>query len=467
LFERHGIGNDVYNIALASNEEDVLDVLVSACDFSEEELGELCAEYYGLKYTDLKCFSKIPEMDYVGLESILVLPFDVSSEHVSVAILKPNDLETDDKLKRYLSLCNTTKNLSPIYCITSKNAMLNIFNEINKSDANSIDRLISDAMRTLASDIHITPFQKTFKIMLRIDGILTDYRTLFIGEFQQLSIALKVMAKLDISETRRPQSGHFQKGNIDFRISTHPTTYGENIVIRILNKDKELISIENIGFTEDRIAYLKHISTYQNGMIIFCGPTGSGKTTSIYSLLEVMDKKSRNIMTLEDPVEYKIANVRQTEITRGVIEFAEGVRSILRQDPDVILIGEIRDEETAKMAVRASMTGHLVLTTIHSNDSFGVISRLREFNIPNSLIADNIIAIISQRLVRKNARIGRTIVSEILKISRSINEMICFGENIQKLRDVASSGDEFRTIEEDMLDKIKKGEVFQLDFVLQ
>jgi type II secretory ATPase GspE/PulE/Tfp pilus assembly ATPase PilB-like protein len=198
-------------------------------------------------------------------------------------------------------------------------------------------------------------------------------------------------------------------------------------------------------------------------MIIFCGPTGSGKTTSIYSLLEIMDKKSRNIMTLEDPVEYKISNVRQTEIRRGVIDFVDGIRSILRQDPDVIFIGEIRDEETAKMAIRASMTGHLVLTTVHSNDCFGAISRLREFNISDSMISQNIISIISQRLVRKYSKTGRTIVSEILQMSEEIDKMIHSGKNHQELLDYAIANKEFKTIADDCQEKIKKKIILEED----
>jgi type II secretory ATPase GspE/PulE/Tfp pilus assembly ATPase PilB-like protein len=201
-------------------------------------------------------------------------------------------------------------------------------------------------------------------------------------------------------------------------------------------------------------------------MIIFCGPTGSGKTTSIYSLLGTIDKKSRNIMTLEDPIEYQIPSIRQTEIKCEVIGFADGVRSILRQDPDVIFIGEIRDEETAKMAIRASMTGHLVFTTIHSNDSFGAISRFRELNIPNSLIADNIIAIISQRLVRKVGA-GRTVVAELLSIDKTLNDMISAGANQQTLRDFAIAERSFRTIADDYRRKVADGIIRDTDAQLR
>jgi general secretion pathway protein E/type IV pilus assembly protein PilB len=244
--------------------------------------------------------------------------------------------------------------------------------------------------------------------------------------------------------------------NVDLRISTHPIAHGENIVIRILNKEKSLISIENLGFWPEQISHLKVVSNFSDGMIIFCGPTGSGKTTSIYSLIEVMDKNSRNIMTLEDPIEYKIQDVRQTEIKDGVLGFADGIRSILRQDPDVILIGEIRDEETAKMAIRASMTGHLVLTTIHSNNSFGVITRLRELGISPYLIASNIITIVSQRLVKKIGG-GRYVISEILNFDQKFRDMISKCESEQELQEYAYAHLGFKSIVDDMESKLRLG----------
>ncbi len=456
LYEKNIINHDLYELATNKFENAdayICDILISGGEFSEDSLAKLKSEFFGLKYTDLSNFSKIADINYEELESSFTIPFEVSDEYTHIAISDPNDFEAKNNINYNLTLCEETRNTKPIYYVASKNKIKRKFQEISNVNCNTVDKIIFDAISKSASDIHITPFEKTFKIMLRIDGTLTDYKTSDINEFERLKISIKVLSKLDIAETRRPQSGHFQKDNIDFRVSTHPTSYGENVVIRILNKDKSIISIEKIGFSAAQIEYLKNICSFSNGMIIFCGPTGSGKTTSIYSLIETMDKKSRNIMTLEDPIEYKISNVRQTEILSGVINFAEGVRSILRQDPDVILIGEIRDKETAQMAIRASMTGHLVLSTIHANNSFGAISRLQEFNIANSLIADNIISIISQRLIRKKSRNGRTIISEILNITPKLKEFIYNKCNTEELKNIAMA-ENFKSLFDDCKSKI-------------
>ncbi|MDR1364985.1 MAG: Flp pilus assembly complex ATPase component TadA, partial [Holosporales bacterium] len=318
------------------------ELIANSGECGEEELAKLEAEYYGLEYATLEGFQKLPGLDYEGMSRLSAIPIAVSDNAIHIAISDPSDLKTRDQMARYVAGLKTGRELPHVYCIASNSAISRKYGEVTDRRTNLIEGIIAEALSESASDIHVTPFHKTFQIMLRINGELSLLRALDTEGFQSLAISLKVMAKLDIAETRRPQSGHFQRRNVDFRISTHPTMYGENIVIRILNKDRNLISIENIGFEPEQVEYLKEATSYHCGMIIFCGPTGSGKTTSIYSLLRVMDSETRNIMTLEDPVEYRIPNVRQTEIIRGVIEFADGVRSILRQDPDVILIGEIR-----------------------------------------------------------------------------------------------------------------------------
>ena len=457
LHEKGAINWDLYELAKGRPDKDsyICEILISSGEFNVEEIAKLKSEFFGLNYTDFSKFLEIDGLDYAELEDSSVIPFEISSEYVNIALSDPNDLEAKNNVSYHLSLCDVTKDLKPVYYIASKDRISRKFREINHGKNTTIEQILLDATAKSASDIHITPFEKTFSIMFRIDGKLADYKTLDIGDFEQLCIAIKVISKLDISENRRPQSGSFQQGSIDFRVSTHPTFFGENIVIRILNKDKSVIEIDKLGFSNDQVDYLKKICSFSNGMIIFCGPTGSGKTTSIYALIETMDKKSRNIMTLEDPIEYKISNVRQTEIIPGVISFADGIRSILRQDPDVILIGEIRDKETAQMAIRASMTGHLVLTTVHANDSFGAISRLREFEIQNSLIADNMIAVVSQRLVRKKSKSGRTIVSEILKISQKLRELIYKGSHRADLAEQAIK-EGFKSLEDDCKEKISK-----------
>ncbi len=464
LRERKIINEDLYQIALEKPDEEayICDILISAGELDEEDVTKLKSEFFELDYTDLSDFSKIEGLDYASLEKSMAIPFRLANNAVKVAINAPNDMAAKNNVTHSLALCETTKNFKPVYYVASKSKIKQRFKEIKEHTELCIEQILLQAVAMSASDIHITPFEKFFQIMFRIDGSLIEYKLLDIEQFSQINISIKVIAKLDISENRRPQSGSFQKGMVDFRVSTHPTFFGENIVIRILNKKKAVISIDKIGFSDEQSKYLKQICTFSNGMIIFCGPTGSGKTTSIYSLIETMDKKSRNIMTLEDPIEYKITNVKQTEIIPGIISFVDGIRSILRQDPDVILIGEIRDNETAQMAIRASMTGHLVLTTIHANDSFGVISRLREFGIPNSSISENIISIIAQRLIRTKAHSGRTIISEILKFSPQFKELVYKGYGRMELERQALNED-FRNLRENCKNKIAEGIISEED----
>ena len=438
--------------------------LLNVTDLSEKEIAILIAEYCNIEYTDLPNFTKIDNLNYEHLKNINAIPFDISEDTIHIAVNDPNDLSSSDKINAYLDSFERTKHLTKKYYTATQSDIISKFQEVCENKQNLLDKIIFNATNLDASDIHITPYEKNFEIQFRIDGDLSQFKINNIEEFQSLAISLKVLAKLNISETRRPQSGHFQRNNIDFRISTHPTIHGENIVIRILNKNKNFISIENLGFSKEKINILKKITAYSNGMIVFCGPTGSGKTTSIYSLLDTIDKKSKNIITLEDPIEYKIANVKQTEINSGVINFSDGIRSILRQDPDIILIGEIRDEETAQMAIRASMTGHLVLTTVHSNDSFGAITRFEEFGISRSLIADNIIAIISQRLVKKISG-GRTIISEILEITTDINTMLYSGKGKNEILEHANRITQFKSIKDDCVEKVRAGVISENDMI--
>ena len=370
---------------------------------------------------------QIIDVNYHYFDNLPSIPWCIKSEILYIATYNPEDIEAKDRVEYYVQ---SVKYTTLKYGIASKTKIQQKLLQINTNSKKSHDikqdylTILNDALKNNASDIHITPYANALNIMLRIDGDLRDYKEVSIEYYNTLAIALKVKAKLDIAENRRPQSGQFRYNSVEFRLSTHPTAYGENIVIRALNKDKQLISIESLGFKPSDAMYLKNITKRKQGLIIFCGPTGSGKSTSIYALIELMDKKTRNIMTLEDPIEYNMQSVRQTEIIPGIIDFVTGIRSILRQDPDVILIGEIRDEETAQMAVRASMTGHLVLTTIHANDCLGAISRLKHFNVPPSFTAENLTAIISQRLIKNTDCSGRTAIAEILKPDIQFRDLI-------------------------------------------
>ena len=269
-----------------------------------------------------------------------------------------------------------------------------------------VNALLSDAVKRGASDIHFEPEHGFLRFRYRIDGVLRQVRSLHQNYWSPIAVRLKVMAGMDIAETRAPQDGRINltlSGRpIDFRVSTLPTVYGENIVLRILDRQKGLMTLEELGLEEDVLNILRVMVARPEGIILVTGPTGSGKTTTLYSLLSHLNTEGVNIMTLEDPVEYPIGMIRQTSVNEAVrLDFASGVRSILRQDPDIILVGEIRDEDTASMAFRAAMTGHQVFSTLHTNSAVGAIPRLLDIGIRPDIMAGNIIGVMAQRLVRK------------------------------------------------------------------
>ncbi|MBM3468810.1 MAG: type II/IV secretion system protein [Alphaproteobacteria bacterium] len=294
-----------------------------------------------------------------------------------------------------------------------------------------VNDLILEAVRLKASDIHLSPTGQSVDIHYRQDGILCRTHTFHKDRWSSILVRLKIMANVDIAESRRPQNGRFSLTmggrEIDFRLSCHPTIHGENLVVRILDKAYSLRSLEELGFEKNDIEIIKRLVNIPQGLIILSGPTGSGKTTTLYALLSHMDALSRNIMTLEEPVEYYLPNIRQTEIREdGPIRFGEGIRSILRQDPDVIFVSEIRDSETAQMAIRAAMTGHLVLATIHARDSFSVPQRFVDLGVSPSLLSGNLVASIAQRLVRKLCKSCR----HLTLISKENIQEFCLSKKI-------------------------------------
>jgi type II secretory ATPase GspE/PulE/Tfp pilus assembly ATPase PilB-like protein len=269
-----------------------------------------------------------------------------------------------------------------------------------------VNALIADAVKRGASDIHLEPEQGFMRFRYRIDGVLRQIRSLHKKYWSAIAVRVKVMAGMDIAETRAPQDGRISLSlsgrQIDFRVSTMPTVHGENLVLRILDRQKGLVELPQLGLEESVLGSLRLMVARPEGIILVTGPTGSGKTTTLYSVLGHLNTETVNIMTLEDPVEYPMGQIRQTSINEAVrLDFATGVRAILRQDPDIILIGEVRDEETASMAFRAAMTGHQVFATLHTNNALGAIPRLLDLGIRPDIMAGNIIGIIAQRLVRK------------------------------------------------------------------
>ena len=269
-----------------------------------------------------------------------------------------------------------------------------------------VDAILADAVKRGASDIHFEPEAGFLRLRYRIDGVLRQVRSLHRDYWSAIAVRLKVISKMNIAETRAPQDGHISlqiRGHeIDFRVSSQPVLHGENIVLRVLDRAKGIVPLESLNMHEDALRTLKLMMARPEGIILVTGPTGSGKTTSLYSMLNYVKSEQVNIMTLEDPVEYPMDMVRQTSINEVLrMDFANGIRSLMRQDPDIILVGEIRDQDTAEMAFRAAMTGHQVYSTLHTNSAIGSIPRLQDIGIKNEIMSGNIIGIVGQRLVRR------------------------------------------------------------------
>ncbi|NNL43123.1 MAG: Flp pilus assembly complex ATPase component TadA, partial [Desulfobacterales bacterium] len=268
-----------------------------------------------------------------------------------------------------------------------------------------VNHIISQSIKARASDIHIEPYQDSFKVRYRVDGILYDLLTPPKWIQAPLISRIKVMAEMNIAEKRLPQDGRLDvkmgDQEIDVRVSTIPISFGERVVLRLLNKTTKLFTLSNLGLLPTKLKLLENLVKAPNGIILVTGPTGSGKTTSLYAVLSSINTPEINIITVEDPVEYQLKGVSQIQVNPKIdLTFAQGLRSIVRQDPDVILIGEIRDQETAEIAVQSALTGHLVFSTLHTNDAASAITRLVDMGVEPFLISSSIIAVVAQRLAR-------------------------------------------------------------------
>lgn len=278
----------------------------------------------------------------------------------------------------------------------------------NQDDAPVIrllNLLLTQAIKQDASDIHIESFEKNMQVRFRIDGILHPILDIQRAIGPLLISRVKIMAKLDIAEKRIPQDGRISiriaGRNVDIRVSTVPASHGERIVLRVLDKKSLKLDFKLLGLSDDELKLVKELIKHPNGILLVTGPTGSGKTTSLYAMLNELNVSSRNILTIEDPVEYDLPGIGQMQVNNKVeMTFAKGLRAILRQDPDVVMVGEIRDLETAEIAIQASLTGHLVLSTLHTNSALGAITRLIDMGIEPFLLSSSILGLIAQRLVR-------------------------------------------------------------------
>ena len=364
-----------------------------------------------------------------------------------------------------------------------------------------MDSLLADATLRGASDIHFEPEPQFLRIRYRIDGVLRQVRALHMRYWSAMVVRLKVMAGMNIAETRAPQDGRISLSisgrQVDFRSAVQPTIHGENFVLRILDRKRGIVPLDGLGLSDDQYNTMQLMLSRPEGIMLVTGPTGSGKTTTLYSILGHLNKEGVNIMTLEDPVEYPMPVIRQTSISDSVkMDFAEGIRSMMRQDPDIILVGEVRDHETAEMAFRAAMTGHQVFSTLHTNSAIRSIPRLVDLGIKPEVLAGNVIGIVAQRLLRtlcKSCKVlhdpspielqllglqpgephsvyspvgcpacehlgykGRISILELLKFDAALDELITQRASLKIMLDyVRQQG--FVTMAEDGLRRVKEG----------
>ncbi|MBI3618245.1 MAG: Flp pilus assembly complex ATPase component TadA [Candidatus Omnitrophica bacterium] len=339
-----------------------------------------------------------------------------------------------------------------------------------------VNMMVMEAVRENASDIHIEPEEDSLSIRFRVDGILHEKQSPS-KHFQSAIISrIKVLANLDIAERRKPQDGRFhmkmENKQIDIRVSCVPIIHGENVVMRLLDSGSVILGLDQLGFSGEMMEKYKKLLQHPHGIILVTGPTGSGKTTTLYTSLNILNTPDKNIITVEDPVEYRLAGVRQIQVNpQADLTFANGLRAILRQDPDIIMVGEIRDLETAEIAIQAALTGHLVFATLHTNDAPGAITRLLDMGLESFLISSSVVGVIAQRLVRVfckdcKGKGCKVCLNTGYKGRRGIYELMVPDEQIRKLIADKAALDEIRqavlktgmkTMREDGLEKVGKG----------
>jgi len=435
------ISEDQLRIALLDQMRSNLPVgklLVSLGFVSEATLRDALGESFGHKAVDLSksiidpdALSMVPR-DLAKRHLFLPLSYSTREQRLKVAMADPNDIVALDKLR---ALIHPDLLIETMIAGESEIARAidqyyghelsidGILHEIETGEIDYrslsasldeysqpvvrlVDALLTDAVKRDASDVHFEPEANFLRIRYRIDGILRQIRALHKTYWAAMAVRIKVISGMNIAETRAPQDGRISiniSGRaVDFRVASQPTIHGENIVLRILDRQKGIVPLDRLGLDDSQTGLIKLMVARPEGIILVTGPTGSGKTTTLYSVLNHINEEGVNIMTLEDPVEYPMAMIRQTSVAESAkLDFANGIRSMMRQDPDIILVGEIRDADTAEMAFRAAMTGHQVYSTLHTNSALGAIPRLLDIGVLPDIMAGNIIGIVAQRLVRR------------------------------------------------------------------
>ncbi len=454
----------------AKEKRDLQEILIERDLISDEHLGQLIADDLGHEFVDLqkkpipeKALEIIPEL--MARKQLMVI-FNISKDYVELALNDPDNLEmirlvekkSGLKVKPYFATQRDIKRALVKY----RKGLTEEFKELIKksidetkkkkktsSEDTSIIKIVDTFIRygyeNMASDIHIEPLEEEIIIRYRIDGMLHDVAVLP-KEFQDsLTSRIKIMARLRTDEHRAAQDGKLSidlpEENLDIRVSVVPITNGEKIVMRLLSEKTRQFALDDLGLASGDINKIKKALKHSHGMILVTGPTGSGKTTTLYAVLKILNKRQVNITTIEDPVEYNIEGVNQIQVNpKTNLTFASGLRSIVRQDPDIIMVGEIRDEETAGIATNAALTGHLVLSTLHTNDAATTLPRLLDMKIEPFLIASTINIIIAQRLVRRicsQCMMSNIIKEDQLEIIRSqINLEKITGKKTAQLKEL-------------------------------
>lgn len=432
------ISEDQLNVALQEKKVSgklLGEVLVDLGFITEDALTAFLAKSAGFEVFDHKHTlidgDALALMDKEMALKHQVLPVSINREELVVAMADPYDIMAMDAVRRLVpkGLLIKTQVATPSILseaidaaygyASSINAILKELEDGKAPDLSSIkeneaythpivrlvNALVFDAVKLGVSDLHFEPEENFVRLRYRLDGVLYTAQILHKQHWSAISQRIKIMCNMNIADKLAPQDGRFNLSvggrEADFRVSSLPTVHGENIVMRVLDQSQNIIPLAKLGFSPHNLELIRRAQKRPEGVIIVTGPTGSGKSTSLYSMINEINDVEVNIQTLEDPVEYSLPMIRQTAIREGVLEFADGIRALLRQDPDIIFIGEIRDGVTAEMALKAAMTGHQVYTTLHTNDSFGAIPRLLDLGLKPGMIAGAIISIFAQRLVRK------------------------------------------------------------------
>ena len=510
-------------------------IIIASSAIKENQLAAIKAELLGVPFIDLKEYLVDPAVTELVPEDVArklrLMPLFKIEDTLTVAMYDPKDIFAIDELRRKAKCKSVDTVLSSNEDITfaidhyygkggkveevvraiietkdegvSEEAEVRVLEQMAEETPviKLVNLLVSQAIKERASDIHLEPAEEHLAVRFRIDGVMRNINPIPKHLQGAIISRIKILSKMDIAEKRKPQDGRIQAKieakDIDIRVSTYPTVYGENVVLRILDKTSFLLGLPQLGFSAEEMKRFLKIIKRPYGIILVTGPTGSGKTTTLYAALNEINSVEQNIITIEDPIEYEIPLIRQSQVNpKAGLTFATGLRSILRQDPDVIMVGEVRDVETAEIAIQSALTGHLVFSTLHTNDAPGALTRLEDMGVEPFLVASSVVAILAQRLVRmlcekckqpytpsaeilqefgiqtkekltfykpKGCRLcedigykGRMAIFELLEVSEEVKRLVLIKASSGEIKEVARR-EGMTTLWEDGLKKIKTG----------